>query len=617
MKNKQLIAFVFLGLVFGQTHNQINASIKTAKLLQRKGDLDGAISIYEDILGKNPGHSQTFRALKTLYKKNQMYADGILLIRGILAQQPNNPQLYSELGEFTFLKGDVPGAKAVWSAGHALFNRNRSWYRTMVNLYGRYGLDDEMESLLIQGRSTFGKTFMTYEAGNYYQTRRVYDKAMDQYILHLSHQPKQNGVILRRILNMSDELDAVDIIEKKLKSSTNSNPVVLNVLSEFYFKQGEYDLAYETKIQRSEMAPPNLGDWLDFGKQLRQEYQFEKAVDAFNFILKQKGNKTIQGKALLGLAQTFEDQIIPINESNLIPYFFDQNSFFSDPFHYYSTISTSHLESTVSLYDSLLTTLPKTTLLADALYRLGNIQFRIVQDFDQALVLFQQALLNRPEKKLKLNIILRIADVYIAKGDGEGALGFLNKKIKRNPLPAIEQKRLLVHFLSDHPDSTLKIVQESFLKMSPVDPAFNDVMELKNILTQYYENDSKHRSAFQHFTKAEWYIRQRKLGDAIRELNYLSEQDSAAAVTPLAQLREALLHYRLQDYETTLGIALSLQKTPLADRGIILAGQIFETKFLDIDKALEQYMTILDHYPNSIFSEPIRYHIRSIQESES
>ena len=77
----------------------------------------------------------------------------------------------------------------------------------------------------------------------------------------------------------------------------------------------------------------------------------------------------------------------------------------------------------------------------------------------------------------------------MAKGQSEEALGFLRRQMKRNPIPAIEQKKILVHFLTDDPDSTLKIVQSSFQTMSPMDPSFNDLMELKTILTKYYETD--------------------------------------------------------------------------------------------------------------------------------
>ena len=587
-------------------------------MLERRGDVDGAIAIYEAVLFKDPKNHRTIRDLKSLFKKNQRYEDGIHFIRERLIHSPNDIQLYSELGEFHFLNDQQNEAKAVWVAGTEKFKNNRSYYRIMVSLYGRFSLDREMLSLLDTGRGKFGQSFMAYEAGIYYQTRRVYDKAMDQFILHLSHEPKQNGIIQRRILLMSDDEDAVPIIEKKLKIASQEYPeILLNVLSEFYFKQQEYDRAFDVKKEGSKSGNPNLNDWLVFANECRKEGQYEVSIDAYNFILGYKINSNMAGKALLGLAQTFEDQIIPAHESHLIPYFFDNNLFFEDPFQVNSSISPEHLESSLALYDSLLISLPKSSLLAEAYFRLSEIKYRILQDFDQAYALLHKAMQNKPDKKLRLKITLRIADVLMAKGQAKEAMGFLERQLKRNYLPAIEQKKILVHFLTDEPDSTLKIVQSSFLSLSPVDPSFNDLMELKNILTQYYENDSSGKLAFLHFIKAEWYLRQRKIGDAIKEFQYLAEEMPGAKIIPLANLRKGLLHYRLKEYDKALVLALALDGTPLADRGIILAGQLYETKILDMEKAMEQYMRILDEFPGSIFSEPIRYHIRTLQQTES
>ena len=95
------------------------------------------------------------------------------------------------------------------------------------------------------------------------------------------------------------------------------------------------------------------------------------------------------------------------------------------------------------------------------------------------------------------------------------------------------------------------------------------------------------------------------------------QEDSTATIAPLAILRQGILQFRLNEFDQALALAMSLDGTHLADRGIILAGQIYETKFLDSDKAMPQYMRILDEFPGSIFSEPIRFHIRSMQKTES
>ena len=488
----------------------------------------------------------------------------------------------------------------------------------MVSIYGKYGLDDDLNTILTKGRKRFGQAFLSYESGVYYQARRIYDKAMDQFILHLIHEPNQNGVIERRILLMSDQEDALPIIEKKLINASKQRPgKVLNILSGFHFKQQDYQKAYEVKSEWSSLGKKDLNEWLTFANDLRKERQYKHSINAYNYILEKKIDGNFAGKVLLGLAQTFEDQIVPANEQDLIPYFFDNNIFFEDPFQIYSSISRDHLLLSLELYDSMLVSLKKSPLLAEAYFKLGEIKYRILQDFDQAYMLFNRALKNNPDKKLRLKIILRISDVLIARGQSKEALGFLKRQLKQNPIPSIELKKILVHFLIDDPDSTIQIVNESMYNISPLDGSFNDLMELKNFLTKYYSTNDEDKVAFTHFLKAEHYLRQKKIGDAIRELIYINTELKSSKIIPLTNLRLSLLYYRLKDYDNALKFAFSLDKTEFADKGIILSGQIYENKILDIEKALVQYMRILDEYPSSIFSEPIRYHIRDIKQLES
>ena len=87
--------------------------------------------------------------------------------------------------------------------------------------------------------------------------------------------------------------------------------------------------------------------------------------------------------------------------------------------------------------------------MAEAYFRLGEIQFKILQDFDQAYKLLNKAIQSKPDKKLKLKILLRTADIHLAKGESQKALDFLQRQLEQNPLPAIEQKKILIHFLAD------------------------------------------------------------------------------------------------------------------------------------------------------------------------
>ena len=140
-------------------------------------------------------------------------------------------------------------------------------------------------------------------------------------------------------------------------------------------------------------------------------------------------------------------------------------------------------------------------------------------------------------------------------------------------------------------------------------------MELKNLLIQSSKGDSSNFIAFNKFIKSEQYLRQQKIGAAISELNYVNKEYPNSPLMPLINLRSSLLYYRLGKFEQSLEIIKGLENTLYADKGIILSGQIYEYELKNFKKAEAQYLRIIDEYPNSVFSEPIRFHIRNLEKN--
>ena len=221
----------------------------------------------------------------------------------------------------------------------------------------------------------------------------------------------------------------------------------------------------------------------------------------------------------------------------------------------------------------------------------------------------------RPSRKTKLKIIDRTSDVLIAMGQTREALSFLQKQRKIEPLKAIDEKIILIQFLTNSPDSVLYNIKLSLDNLELSDPSFNDLMELKNLITKYYREPSDY-SSFKYFQKSELFIRQKKLGDALKELEYLVENFPDSPITSLANLRLAIIHFQLKNYSNALNYTLLLDSTEFSDKGIILSGQIYEILGGDIETSLEQYMKILNDFTYSIYYEPIRYHVRKIQKNE-
>ena len=145
------------------------------------------------------------------------------------------------------------------------------------------------------------------------------------------------------------------------------------------------------------------------------------AVSAYETILLQnhvQNSTKAVGQALLGLGKTFEDNIIP-SESQSLSFvsFFGDNLFFEDPFYHQQNISVQSLDTAFELYDSLLTTMPSSSFSASAYHRLGEIQFRLLNDFDGALKSYRAALKSASKSKLRKEIQLRIGEMYLSKGD--------------------------------------------------------------------------------------------------------------------------------------------------------------------------------------------------------
>ena len=61
--------FIIFSLVFlyGASNNSIKSLIKTAKMHEKKDDYNSAISIYENLLKKDPYHRQSLRNLKSIF----------------------------------------------------------------------------------------------------------------------------------------------------------------------------------------------------------------------------------------------------------------------------------------------------------------------------------------------------------------------------------------------------------------------------------------------------------------------------------------------------------------------------------------------------------------------
>ena len=89
--NKALILMIMYSIssLYAVDKRSINSSIKTAKMLEKKNEVKSAISIYRDLLTKDPSNKIAIRNIKSIFIKQKLYSEGISFIKARI----NNPTI--------------------------------------------------------------------------------------------------------------------------------------------------------------------------------------------------------------------------------------------------------------------------------------------------------------------------------------------------------------------------------------------------------------------------------------------------------------------------------------------------------------------------------------------
>ena len=597
--------------------------IQNALLMERRGDIERARTLYEDMLRENPGNRQAYQRLKEILKRTGELDSAAQLVEVWIDLNPNDLQAYIELGEIVFLKKDKISAAKIWHDFEMTYGTNKNIYRMLVHTFSRLGLTEEMERLVKRGRSKLGqKDMLALDLANYYYSRQTYDRALDEYLIYIIEHPQQEKLVTDRVLLMSDDPENHLLIEKKLISSLENNHLIINkLLAGYYFKTSRYNEALNTHRSMGLDKNSDFNRWLLLAANLRKESQYDLSIKAYQELLDLELDipPKIIGEALLGLGKTYEDQLLPNIRNNLLVVFYPDNLFFKNEFLQISSRSRESLEKTFELYKRVLQELPASSFSPKAHFRLGEIQFKITRDFDGARASYLSALASRPDNNLRQNILLRIGDTFIAEGNLIAARNHfkVQDRNNNNSISPFTMKEIQLTFLTGTIDTAKTVLDSMIVNSLPNDKYFNDLMELQDIIAQHYTFGSEtDKEALLQYSITERFLQQYKLVEAAEMLAFIRENYPDVSILPTVMLRECLLRLLLEDVSISLNIAKLLEKTIFAPQGITIQGEINEQFFGDIDEAMKFYNNLLESYPMSMLAEPVRMRMRQLKNTE-
>ena len=596
------------------------AAFVQAMAMEQSGNLDGAIQIYNQILNGDPNNQPAYFQLKNIYSKTGDPASGIPLIKNWMKNHPENLQSELTLGEFYFRNQEQEKALEIWRHFRKTKLTNQTTYRLLFHTYIRFGQTEAMESLVRDGRDQFNEPhFLAIDLANYYQSRQTYDRSLREYLTLIRHQKQYLRYATDRILLMSDDSTTHALIDSTLLSASAIIPEVKIISAGFYYKTGQFQKALD---QHEKMGVNNPGDskrWLVFSENLMKEKQYELSIRAYHYFLQNMTQKdpSILGKTLLGLGQAYENQIIQNQTELQFVKWYPDNEFFQPIRVKTPNILDDPLANTIEHYQSILVLLPPSQPTATVHFRLGEIQLNFLQDMVGAKISYETALASRPNVDLTKKIRTRIGDLLLSTGQYAKAIEYFNQSSTLNNIDTYTIRYLNSLLFNRNIKQPLAFLDSTIYSMDPNHQFFNDLMEIHDLITHYYSDGTRDdRMAFESFFQGEALVRQFKIQEAIETFDYISQRHPDALITPLSTLRKALLLLELDQPESALSAALSIENTSLKDRSLALAGEI-EERFLGNPKnALSHYHRILSECKSSLLVEPIRLHIRKLSKPQ-
>ena len=595
-----------------------------AMAMEQSGNLDGAVQIYNQILYGNPNHQQSYLQLRNIYTKTGDPASAIPLVTKWLKTHPNDLQSSLALGEFYFRNQEEEKALAVWQHFRNTQLNNQTSYRLLLQSYIRFGQTKAMASLVLKGRKQFNEPyFLAIDLANYYQSRQTYDRSLNEYMILIKHQKQYLKYTIDRILLISDDSTTHVLIDSTLLSASANIPEVKIISAGFYYKTGQFEKALR---EHKQMGVNNSSDskrWLDFSQNLLKENQYQLSIEAYHYFLQNmtRNDPSVLGKTLLGLGQAYENQIIQNQTELQFVKWYPNNDFFQFTRIKGPDILDEPLANTLEHYQSILALLPPSNTTATVHFRLGEIQSNILQDVNGAKHSYEKALVSRPNADLRKKIQIRLGDLLLISGQYPEAIDYFDRQINAVSSPEnIDGNtiRYLTSLLFNREiDQPLSFLDSIVYAINSNHPYFNDLMEMHDLITQYYSDGTRDdRLAFESFFQGESLVRQFKIQEAIESFNYINHRHPDALITPLSTLRKALLLLEFDQPEAALMAALSIENSPLKDRGLALAGEIEERFLGNPKKALNHYHRILSECKSSLLVEPVRLHIRKLSKPQ-
>ena len=437
------------------------------------------------------------------------------------------------------------------------------------------------------------------EKAQAYLSMTDFEKATENYLLHLEENPNDYDLIKTRMsymlrYNIDDSvIDDIRFALLNKAQENRDNEVFAELLVWFALQMKDYEIALNQEIALDRRLGDREFDIIYLARIARDNEQYGIAIEAYDYLIK-KSNEGVY----------YEESVVGMTE---VQYQNMQMSHIKDIESYSNFDKRIEKECTeLGITDK---TIPILIIRAEIL------AFRL-NEMDKAIDVLNEALLLNLSRLNKAKLKMELADIYLFKEEvWEATLLYsqVDKSMKEEPIghEARFKNAQLRYYIGEF-DWALAVL--NILKSATSKLIANDAMTLSLTITDNLEYDT---IALQRLAKADFYIYQKRYDIANKILDSVNVYNPNEVSMPYLLMRKAHIAMENNDYV----MADSLYKrvyqgyadSYMADDALMKDAILLERFLDDKEGAMECYAKLIDEYSASVYVAQARNAYRRIR----
>ena len=608
MKTIVLLTFSVL-LANAQVRDEDYAKFALAENLERAGQYEDAINLFEELYLAEPSNIQYFNALHRVYLQLKNYAASIDLLEKRILEKPDDISIYGMLGSTYYIMGNEKKAYEVWDKALLRTPNNPVMYRVIANYAVERRAFEKAIELYEHGKEiSDDEVLFAYDLAQLYTLTMQFGKAAEEYCTILDKEPMQRQVIEQRILAYSGKPDALEATIPVVEDwSSRSNLSLSYLLARLLTEAKEYEEAFEVYRDIDE-EQSNIGkDLYSFADLLYREKNYLMAGKVYKEIIDLYPNSPLIPIAKLGYAKSIEATLFEDYQQSLPLW---------KPYFHFTNYDSEIVDEVLTAFNEIIEIYANTEAAFEALLRMGLIQFYMQNDPVKASENFKLVISDGINSKSSGDAYIELGNIALLSGNLDEAELYYSKIIRKthsnNQSHNLAKFKLArVNFYKQNFEEANNLLAAILYNLK--DDNANDAIELSLVLNTTM-NDS---SNLAHFAEAEFLAEQKRFCEAADKYSLIYQNPQAFVLHSITKMRHAEMMLADDDYEEVVklfeSIAAEGEKNIYADKALYLLGKTYHLGIDNKEKALEVFERLLIEFPNSLYIDEARNEILLIR----